>query len=203
VQGRIIRTVRETLGLTQQGFANQLEVSQATVSRWESGQSAPDAASRRRIHALTGRSTNSADAALTRMVRLSPSMMALFDLNMRILAMSERAAEAHSVVPDEVVGLDCRPLFTEDLAEAYEAAVNSGFFAGNVLGIDIACAIRGLKGQPFYVVANWHLVYRPSNGDPLLLWNGEHVDYATFVRARANGPAARIVTVDDWMTSAA
>lgn len=203
MKGRIIRTVRETLGLTQQAFADQLEVSQATVSRWESGQSAPDSASRRRIHALTGRSTSSADAALTRMVRLSPSMMALFDLNMRILAVSERAAQANSMTPDEAVGIEYRALFTDDLAEAYDAAIKSGFFAGSVLGIDIACAIRGLNGQPFYVVANWHLIHRPSNNEPLLLWNGDHVDYATFLRVRADGPAARVVTVDDWMTSAA
>jgi len=203
LQGRIIRTVRESLGLTQQGFADRLEVSQATVSRWEAGHTLPDPEARRRIHALSGRSTNSGDAALRRMVRHAPSIMGLLDLNMQVLAVSDRAARANGMTPAEAVGIDYRPLFTEDLAEAYEAAINSGFFNGEILGVDIACRILGLNGTPFYVIANWHLVTLPSTGEPLLLWNGDHVDHETYLRIRAERPAARMVTLDDWLSEAA
>lgn len=203
LQGRIIRTVRESLGLTQQGFADRLEVSQATVSRWEAGHTQPDPDSRRRMHALTGHSTNSGDAALRRMVRHAPSIMGLLDLNMRVLAVSDRAAHANGMTPTEAVGIDYRPLFTDDLAEAYEAAVDNGFFSGDVLGVDIACRILGLNGTPFYVVANWHLMTMPSTGEPVLLWNGDHVDHATYANIRANRPAARMITLDDWLSEAA
>ncbi|MGC2854986.1 helix-turn-helix domain-containing protein [Novispirillum sp. DQ9] len=198
MQGRIIRSVREMLGLTQQAFAERLAVSQATVSRWESGHTEPDPDSRRRIHALAGRSTSTADAALYRMVRRAPSMMALFDLNMRILAVSDLAARVNGLDPTEVVGMDYRPLFTDELAEAYETAVRHGFFTGDILGMDIACKIKGLNGEPFHVIAHWHLVYRPSDSEPLLLWNGLHVDEDAYAAARAAGP--RVITLDDWLS---
>lgn len=198
MQGRIIRSVREMLGLTQQGFAERLEVSQATVSRWESGHTEPDPESRRRIHALAGRSTSTADAALYRMVRRAPSIMGLFDLTMRVLAVSDMAAEVNGLEPSAVIGMDYRPLFTEEVAAAYESAVRQGFFTGDILGMDIACHARGLNGEPCYVIAHWHLVYRPSDGEPLLLWNGRRVDEATYIAARENGP--RAVTLEDWLS---
>lgn len=197
MQGRIIRSVREMLGLTQQAFAEKLAVSQATVSRWESGLTEPDPESRRRIHALAGRSTSTADAALYRMVRRAPSIMGLFDLNMRVLAISDVAAEVNGLHAAEIIGMDYRPLFTEDLAEAYEAAVRHGFFTGEILGLDMACHARGLNGEPCHVIASWHLVYRPSDGEPLLLWSTRRVDEATYAAARASGP--RTVSLEDWL----
>lgn len=153
---------------------------------------------RRRIHQLASRDGGQADAALLRMVRKAPSIMALFDFNMRFLAISERAAAVNGVHPLDVVGLDYRPLFTEDLAVVYEAAVQAGFFTGDILGLDFACPVKGLNGDTFYAVANWHLVPRPSGGEPLLVWSGEHVDRATYEKIRADG-ALRLVSIDDWL----
>jgi transcriptional regulator with XRE-family HTH domain len=42
VEGRKIREIRKRLGLTQAAFANLLETTQGTVSRWESGDQIPE-----------------------------------------------------------------------------------------------------------------------------------------------------------------
>lgn len=202
MQGRIIRSARETLGLTQQGFADRLGVSQATVSRWESGQTEPDHESRRRIHALAGRSTHHGDTALTRMVRRAPSLMGLLDLNMRVLAVSDHVARLNAMDPAEAVGMDYRPLFTDDIAEAFEIAVSSGFFTGDVLGMDLACETRGLNGNVFPMLSSWHLLPRPSSGEPLLAWSAEVVDAESLAAARADG-VARAVTVESWLDESA
>lgn len=194
----LIRHIREMLALTQQDLAERLDVSQATVSRWESGRSKPDMAARRRIQGLARRKDERSDAALMRMVQQSPSMMGLFDMDMRVLMMSTAAARAHRVNLNEVVGFDYRTLFTDELEQAYNFASQAGFFAGQTLGIEICCRINGLKGDEFFVRANWHLLPRPSGEDHVLVWNGHHLSREDYDTIRVDG-FARAISVDDWM----
>ncbi len=51
--GERIRRARKTLGLTQQEFADQLEVTQPTVHRWEKGFYDPDEEALRRLSGMT------------------------------------------------------------------------------------------------------------------------------------------------------
>lgn len=198
MDGRVIRHLRDSLGLTQQEFARHLAVSQATVSRWEAGQTEPDAHTRRRIQALGGTRTNVADIALLRMVSSAPSMMALADLGMRLLALSRNGAEMLGLCPREAMGSDLRPLFSEDLLHAYDTAATSGFFTGHVAGLDLAVRVRSREGRETPVVGSWHLLPRPSDGEMLLLWHGQAVDEGAFEQARQGGPV-RVVTVDEWL----
>ncbi|MBA7588928.1 hypothetical protein ES708_30999 [subsurface metagenome] len=47
-----IKSVREDLGLTQEGFAQKLGVSWGTVARWEAGKSKPSKLAQRAIENL-------------------------------------------------------------------------------------------------------------------------------------------------------
>lgn len=199
MQERLIRQMRDSLGLTQQGFADMLDVSQATVSRWEAGRVAPDAAMRKRIHDLVRRQGGLADGPLLSMIRHTPSPAALLDMDMRLLAISNVTAELNGITPNEAVGIDYRPFFTDDLEEVYETALSRGFFLGEGLGLRLVCKTRGLRdGLIFHTIATWHILPRPSTGQPLLAWIGRHVDEATYWRARAEG-SVTVLTVDDWM----
>jgi DNA-binding transcriptional regulator YiaG len=46
---RVIRLLREHVGLTQERFALQLDVTFATVNRWENGRSTPSRLARKQI----------------------------------------------------------------------------------------------------------------------------------------------------------
>lgn len=47
-----LKEMRKSLGLTQEAFANDLDVSQATVSYWERGTVTPTKKARRRLMEL-------------------------------------------------------------------------------------------------------------------------------------------------------
>lgn len=202
MHAKAIRQLRDALGLTQDGFAARVEVSQATVSRWESGRTVPDVLARRRINALHGGPQRNGDIALLRMVRCAPSVMGLFDPALRILALSDPCARAAGLRPEDAVGADCRPLFGPDIDAILDVATDCGFFSGAVAGLDIACLLHGRDGSRLPVVGTWHLLPRPSDGDSLILWNARPVDPPTHAQARKPGPA-RPVTVEEWLNPAA
>lgn len=52
--GEMIRTKRESLGMTQQELAEKLYVSRQTVSRWESGSRCPDIMTAKKIAVILG-----------------------------------------------------------------------------------------------------------------------------------------------------
>jgi transcriptional regulator with XRE-family HTH domain len=195
--------MRESLGLTQQAFAEALGVSQATVSRWEAGRVEPDPPTRARIHALLLRRGGMADAPLMSMIRRTPAIAGVFDLDMRILSLSEMAAELNGVTLQEVIGMEYRPYFTEDLEDAYEDALSNGFFLGDGLGMRVVCRTNGLReGLRFNTIATWHVMLRPTTGQPLLVWTARHVDEPTFQLALAGGRTT-LLTMDDWVQQGA
>lgn len=199
MQERLIRQMRESLGLTQQGFADMLEVSQATVSRWEAGRVAPDTAMRKRIHDLVRKRGGLADGPLLSLIRHMPTPAALLDMDMRFLAISEVSARLHGVTPSEAIGMDYRPYFTDDLEEAYETAMSCGFFLGEGLGLQLVCRTRALRHDvTFHTISTWHILQRPSTGQPLLSWTARHVDEATYHDAASQGRVT-VLTIDDWM----
>lgn len=199
MHGRVIKHLRESLGLTQHEFARQLTVSQATVSRWEGGQTEPDAEARRRIQSLGRSRVNTGDIALMRMVSSAPALMALLDLGMRVVALSPDCAHTLGLSLREATGVDLRPLFSDNLSHAYDRAADSGFFIGRVAGLDLAVRVRSREGHETPVIGSWHLLPRPSDGEMLLLWHGRSVDEPTFHRARETTGPVRVVTVDEWL----
>ncbi len=191
--------MRESLGLTQQAFAELLQVSQATVSRWEAGRVQPDGATRRRIHDIIRQRGGLIDAPLLSMIRRTPAPAALFDLDMRILAVSDNVCEINRMSHSEAVGVNYRQRFTEEVEEAYDAALSHGLFLGDCVGVEVVCRVAGLRdGLFFNAIATWHVLPRPSTGQPLLAWTSRHVDEAEY-RAALSGGRVKVLTVDEWL----
>lgn len=202
MQDRLIRQMRESLGLTQQAFADLLQVSQATVSRWEAGRVIPDGPMRRRIHDMVRERGGMADAPLLSMIRRTPAPAGLFDLDMRIQAVSDVVCQINGVSPGEAIGMDYRPRFTEEVEEAYEAALAHGLFLGDCLGLELVCRVAGLRdGLMFHTISTWHVLPRPSTGQPLLAWTSRHVEEDEFHAALAKG-RIKVLSLDDWMSTA-
>lgn len=200
MQERLIRHIRESLGLTQQDFAQQLGISQATVSRWEAGRVSPDADMRRRIHEMAKKDGGLADAPLYALVRQSPSFMALMDMDLRILVLSDTAAALHRMAPQEAIGVNYRSYFTEDMEQAYDQALAGQFFTGSVLSVELFCQTLTLQGETVFLRGSWHMMARPSTGQPLLLWQGvvaSEADYRAYVASGA--PKIRLLGPGDWL----
>lgn len=199
MQERLIRHIRESLGFTQQEFAASLGISQATVSRWEAGRVSPDVDMRRRIHDLARKDRGMVDAPLFALVRRSPGNMALLDMDMRIMALSDTAADMHRMTPREACGVNYRPFFSEDLEDAYNQALTAGFFTGNALNVDLCVRLLTLQGEAVHMRGSWHIVHRPSNGHPLLIWQGETISEADYAAEKAAGGAVRVVGLNEWL----
>jgi transcriptional regulator with XRE-family HTH domain len=199
VQERLIRHIRESLGLTQQEFAASLGISQATVSRWEAGRVSPDVEMRRRIHDLARRDGGMIDAPLFALVRRAPSVMALMDMDMRILALSDTAAKMNRMTPREASGVNYRPYFTPDMETAYEAALQAGFFTGEGLSVDLCSELLTLQGETVHMRGSWHILPRPSTGQPLLVWHGQQISQAEYQSHKAAHGVVRIVNLAEWL----
>lgn len=199
MQERLIRHIRESLGLTQQEFAASLGISQATVSRWEAGRVSPDVEMRRRIHDLARRDGGMVDAPLFALVRRAPSMMALMDMDMRIMALSDSAAELNHMSPREASGVNYRPYFTEDMEQAYETALDAGFFTGEALNVDLCCQVLTLQGETLHTSGSWHILPRPSTGQPLLVWHGAQISETEYKTKKAAMGVVRIVNLAEWL----
>lgn len=104
--GRSLRLWRSLRRLKQHAVAAELHVSQATVSRWESGQAAPTMDEQQALRRLmSARLTSAADAELGRLVERSNAPVHLIcDLSHRLLALS-RPRERHCRLPRaELIG---------------------------------------------------------------------------------------------------
>jgi len=88
--GRALRRFRLLHGIKQGDVAERLAVTQASVSRWESGAHLPEPAMRDRILAMiAARAGNDADAALKRLIETSTAPVHLVcDATHRLLAAS-------------------------------------------------------------------------------------------------------------------
>jgi transcriptional regulator with XRE-family HTH domain len=90
--------------LTQAQFAETLNVTQQTVSRWESGKQTPDPTTQQLLRSVVGLTSLSTRAAWQQRVGLSWGMEALFDKAWRCLGVSERMLETIGLDADALVG---------------------------------------------------------------------------------------------------
>ena len=90
-------------GLTQTQFAERIKVTQQTVSRWESGNQAPDATAQELLRSVMGLTALSSKTAWRDRVKMSWGTEALFEKDWRFLAVSPKLAHAAGD-PGDVTG---------------------------------------------------------------------------------------------------
>lgn len=183
----MIRHIRESLGLTQQEFAARLDVSQATVSRWEAGRTRPDASVRRRIAELGQDVGANGDASLIHMIQTSTETMALTTPDLHILTLSEGYCTRYGINHDDAVGISYRPYLTEELADVYDQAVAAGLLTGALMGVTYAARLTSLDGDTHPVIGHMHALPRPSGGEPMVAWSGRVVSDEECNAFRATG----------------
>ena len=128
--GRSLRTWRALQRIKQLHAAQLLGVSQATVSRWENGQSppAPDEAERLRV-LMAARLGSDADRVLARLVQQSSAPVHLIcDLTHRLLAASP-AREAQFKVPtSQLLGVSLWRCASEEIVAAEAQLAAHGWY---------------------------------------------------------------------------
>jgi len=128
--GRSLRTWRALRRVKQLHAAQLLGVSQATVSRWENGQSPPSPDEAERLRTLmAARLDSDADRVLARLVRQSAAPVHLIcDLTHRLLAASP-AREAQFKVPtSQLMGTSLWRYASEDIVRAEGRLADHGWF---------------------------------------------------------------------------
>ena len=138
---REIRRYRETAGLLQGALAERLCVTQATVSRWESGRQRPDLASQQRLRPLLWNNVLSSDALLLHTVTHSPASSSLCDRKGRLLAASQSIVRSFGfqVSPNERLAFDMERVSPSGY-EMFQTASTAGLFGGDIASL----TFRGL-----------------------------------------------------------
>ena len=128
--GRSLRTWRTLRRLKQAHAAHLLGVSQATVSRWESGRAAPDADEAQRLRLmLAARLDSAADHVLARLVSQSATPVHLVcDLTHRLLATSPGRAAQFRVPASVLMGQSLWRYATAEIVAAEAQLAGRGWF---------------------------------------------------------------------------
>lgn len=128
--GRSLRGWRAFRRVKQAHAAELLCVSQAQVSRWESGAQVPGPDSCRRIGDLIGARLDSAgDRAIVRLVRQSARPVHLVcDMSHRLLAASPARIAQFRVDPADLMGRLLRPAAGDDIRRAEATLGERGWF---------------------------------------------------------------------------
>ncbi len=135
----LIVQVRNSLGLNQEAFANKLQTTQATVSRWESGEAVPSPHNQKLIEELAGLANFASINGLVKIVNASPFPMLLTDRASNVIAASQSSGFKVGLSVVEQTPQDERGNF-EKFAEAVAA---SGFWNGDGNRFDYEFEIGG------------------------------------------------------------
>jgi len=131
--GRSLRTWRALRRVKQQALASMLDVSQATVSRWESGQLVPSPAEQRALRQLlSARLDSAADRALANLVtHASHPVHLICDLTHQLLALSPARERQCRVPASALVGRSLWRYATDAIVHAEQGLDAAGWFGPN------------------------------------------------------------------------
>lgn len=193
---RVIRRYRRVKGLTQAAFGDVLGVEQATISRWERGFHLPEVAMQKRLRSLLGREFVASDDIILHRVRNSLGASKMADRGGRNVAVSARAASLHGVGRDYLERLEYGRFFTDTLDSQWEAARNSGFFAGDVASIHVFNTWLPACGGPVRFCEGFWTPVVLSGGEIMLASEFAEIDASAYSRV-PEGSRIDIVTVED------
>ncbi|MCY1315164.1 Helix-turn-helix domain protein [compost metagenome] len=164
-----LRRYRKARGFTQAALAELLGVEQATVSRWECGTHEPELGVQRRLRDMIyGRGPGS-DHFIYSSVSHSPFAVKLATKSAKNIAASRLAADFHGVVASSLGSADYRPFFTEELESNWGRAVEMGFFAGELISVQVYNRWMPLCGSPAKACMSYWTPARLSDGEIVLL----------------------------------
>ncbi len=152
-----IKSFRLDQELTQKEAAALLEVSQPTLSRWESGRQVPDMRTRRRIQRLVDSHAGLRNRLAREVVAHSLCAQALLDQELRIRAASARFAELFGCDPGELEARSLEgphPLGTV-AREALDAARRAGLGQGELALVECVGQTVGAEGRTLYLRQLW------------------------------------------------
>jgi transcriptional regulator with XRE-family HTH domain len=192
---REIRKYREAHGLRQEALAEKLGVSQATISRWESGRQRPDIESQSHLRPLLWSGLIGGEALMLHAVRAAPTICAVADRQGRLLAASRAFAGAVGIAPPvgERVRYDLNAV-SPDAFAVFEQAREAGLFDGRLASVSLTSRAL-LREGTLHSREFWY---------PLRLDSGEIVVRADIEVRRDLGSAAergpprpRLVRIED------
>lgn len=128
--GRALRRFRRLNGIKQGHVAELLDVSQGSVSRWESGAHEPETCHRDRIVAMiAANANNDADAALRRLVSSSTLAVHLVcDATHRLLAASPSRVASWATSEDKYLGQSLWRFASPEIVVAEAGLRDHGWF---------------------------------------------------------------------------
>jgi len=150
----------------QSAAGDMLGVSQATISRWERGQGEITWTQRRRIREIVGRAGVRSDSLARHLVSRALGLAGLLDRDLICLAVSPEAAAAHGMTPQDMVGVDFRPLVPEVTADVMDRLDRSGFYVGEVASARAVFPVPLLRGG---MVLAEHLIVPYRSADDRIL----------------------------------
>lgn len=109
----ILRNLRHSRGLKQAVIADWLNVTQATVSRWETGKQVPDLSAQRRLRDLLNQFRTRIDADVAALMSSTIADRSLLDADCYIRAVSEFGLKSISANASDLIG-KCAHSMRED-----------------------------------------------------------------------------------------
>jgi len=160
---QLIAHYRARHGLTQTEFAENLKVTQQTVSRWESGKQTPDPEAQQLLRSVIGLTALSTKAAWQQRVALAGGMEALLEKGWRCLASSDRLHALTGLSPERLVGRTLADLPAE---KNYANLLDrTPFFDGGVRVLRARAEVRTKNGPLVHNVELWPVL---TSGDEIV-----------------------------------
>ena len=188
----ILKRYRRANGLTQAALAELLDVEQATVSRWERNFHKPDISIQKRLRDMMRKQPDGMASVIKHRVQCCLSATKLSNRNGHNVAASPAAAMLHRVSQPVLASCDYRPYFSDLLATQWQAAIDSGFFDGEIASIRVYNIWNPIDGGPQVTgMSFWTPVFLPDQ-EIYLLSDFAVIDEKSF---RAVPPNERISIV--------
>jgi transcriptional regulator with XRE-family HTH domain len=173
-------------------------VDQATISRWERGQTLPDTRMQTRLSHLMRRVPNE-EALLKHWLAMAIGEIAVSNQDRVLRAVSPAYSAAHGVPLHEMIGMCSRREYTEESERLWQIIRQNGFFRGDIASATCVSRSHSLSGQsrdiPIRVV--WTPL-RLSGGEILLRSERTVLSEDQLAAAtERNGGPLRIVTMGE------
>lgn len=160
---QLIAHYRARHGLTQTEFAENLKVTQQTVSRWESGKQTPDPEAQQLLRSVIGLTALSTKAAWQQRVALSGGIEALFEKGWKCLAGSDRLQAATGLSPERLAEKSLADLPTE---KNYASLLDrTPFFDGGVRVLKARAEVKTQNGPLLHNIDLWPVL---TSGDEIV-----------------------------------